>query len=86
MKTKTWTFTDGVETIPCDTFPYAFRTMHARTEKAIASKQAPGDVKKRVRITSPEGKIYTYAKATDLATNMGLLTHEGINRREFKRR
>ena len=84
IKQNKWTFTTHMgERFESESFPFAFRHMYNFVDK---SKSPPGEVRNGVSITSPEGKVYTYAKAIQLAEDMELLTNDGINRREFKKR
>lgn len=85
-----WIFKNGVQVIDCTSFPYAFRTMHNVVRKSIAEKK-PVNTSDLI-ILGPanlrgERRTYSYDKATQLATEQGLLTMDGqINSREFKRR
>jgi len=59
---------------------YAFK-------KGLESGKSHGELANKFRIISPLKKIYSYHRATDLATDQGLLTPDGqINGREFKKR
>lgn len=87
-----WLFKDGATVIDCTSFPYAFRTMFNTVKKGVEKGRKFEDMVKGMSIVSPmrdrlgNTKTYTYAEATEMATNTGLLTSDGqINSREFKR-
>ena len=88
-----WILKNGLETIPCSTFPFAYRTMYNIVRKASETKG--GNVASVMKGLSLQGPVtprgdrrnYTYASATQLATDNGLLTPDGqINSREFKKK
>lgn len=82
-----WTFYDGSVKYPFDTFPYAFRCMYFALQKAVKAGKSAAELTKKYTITAKTGKVYSYAKATELATTQGVLTPEGtLDNREFKRR
>lgn len=90
MSNANWIFKNGVQSVDCTSFPYAFRAMHSVVRKGIENKQPVNT--KDLTILGPkngrgEREVYSYFKATQLATDQGLLTAQGeINSREFKRR
>jgi len=89
MSKANWIFRNGVQSVDCTSFPYAFRTMFNVVRKGQESKQPVNT--KDLTILGPEIKgereVYSYFKATQLAQDQGLLTPDGqINSREFKRR
>lgn len=90
MSNANWILRNGVQNIDCTSFPYAFRTMFNIVRKGTADKK-PVDTNK-LSILGPknirgERRTYSYAGATELATEQGLLTIDGqINSREFKRK
>jgi hypothetical protein len=85
-----WIFKNGAQAIDCTSFPFAFRTMFNVVRKGVADKKPVNT--KDLTILGPknlrgERTTYSYDKATQLATEQGLLTMDGqINSREFKRR
>lgn len=82
----TWTFYDGANKTTCTSFPYAFRTMFFTLKKAVEGGKKPEELTKRFRIVSPLNREYNFYRATELATQQGLLTASGeINSKEFKR-
>jgi hypothetical protein len=85
--TNTWSFHDGLQNYPCMTFPYAYRHMFNALKKGVEAGLHYDTMLKRFKIISPIGKEYSYAKATELAQQQGLLTPDGsINSREFKKK
>jgi hypothetical protein len=92
MNNANWTLKNGLATIDCASFPYAFRTAFNIVRKTVEAKKDPGVVIKGILILGPpnargERNKYTYAQATELAQGQGLLQPDGsINSREFKRR
>jgi hypothetical protein len=90
MNTANWILQNGVQKVDCTSFPYAYRAMFNLVRKGIADKK-PVDTSK-LSILGPanlrgDRRTYTYASATELATEQGLLTVDGqINSREFKRK
>lgn len=87
-----WILKNGVSKQEFDSFPYAFRTMFAIAKKAV---ETPNSAKviSQLSIISPQKDVhgdprtYTFAAATQMAKDSGLLTPNGeINSREFKRR
>ena len=83
----TWTFYDGIQKHPYAPFPYAFRSMFNSIKRGVESGKKYEDMIKIFKIYSPTGISYSHTKATDLATQQGLLTSDGlINSREFKRK
>ena len=82
-----WFFNDGLQIHPCTSFPFAFRMMFNQIRKALEAGKNTDEMTRRFTITSPVGRVYDYDRATQLATDQGLLTLEGtINSREFKRK
>jgi hypothetical protein len=56
-------------------------------KKGVEAGRSYDDMIRVLKIVSPIGTIYNHQRATDLATQQGLLTPEGmINSREFKKR
>lgn len=85
--TVTWTFDDGVQKHPCTSFPFAFRAMFNTLKKGVEKGRSYSEMTATLQIVSPVGRVYDYQRASDLATQQGLLTPEGtINSREFKRK
>ena len=87
-----WILKNGASTQEFDSFPYAYRTMYAIVKKAVETKNSDSVIK-QLSIISPQldrhgdPRKYSYATATQMATDSGLLTPDGqINSREFKRR
>jgi len=87
-----WLFKDGATAVECTSFPYAFRTMFNVVKKGVEKGRKFEDMVKGMSIVSPhrdrmgDTKKYTYAEATQMAQNTGLLTSDRqINSREFKR-
>lgn len=89
MNNANWILKNGTQTIPCTSFPFAYRTMFNLVRPAEG--KAPVN-SNDLSIKGPanlkgERTTYTYAMATKLAKEQGLLTPDGtINSREFKRR
>jgi len=91
MNKNKWILKNGASTQEYDSFPYAYRVMYAIAKKASETGKF-GEVSKGLIIISPQKdlhgdpKKYSYAAATIMATDSGLLTPDGtINSREFKR-
>ena len=92
---KNWIFKDGNSVTECDSFPYAYRLMHNTFRKGLekgSTRNVP-DMLKQMSIVSPakdvhgRNRTYSYATATQLAKDQGLLTGDGeINSREFKKK
>ena len=83
----TWIFDDGFRKHPTESFPYAFRFMFNALKHGAEKGMKFEDMIRRFEITGPTGRSYSYHRAKDLATEMGLLTPDGtINSREFKRK
>ena len=80
---ENWILKNGGETIPCASFPFAFRTMYNIVRKA--SEQKNGQVASVIKGLSIKGppnlrgdrKDYSYREASELATEQGLLTVDG---------
>ncbi len=90
MSNANWIFKNGVSSVDCASFPYAFRTLWNTVKKGIAEKK-PVDTKSLLILgpknSKGERESYSYEKARSLAEAQGLLTtDEQINNREFKRR
>lgn len=90
MSKANWIFKNGVQSVDCTSFPYAFRAMYNVVRKGTENKQ-PVNTKDLVILgplnSKGEREVYSYFKATQLAQDQGLLTPAGeINSREFKRR
>lgn len=84
---KTWSFINGVEQHPCTTFPFAYRMLYNTLKKGIESGKSFDLMIRKFIIRSPLGTEYDYTRATELATQQGLLSPDGtINSREFKRK
>lgn len=88
-----WIFKDGATQMKCTSFPYAYRAMFNAPKKGVESGRKYEDMIKQMSITSPQldrhgdPRTYSYATATQMAKDSGLLTPDGqINSREFKRR
>jgi hypothetical protein len=88
-----WILNTGTGPIPCDTFPYAFRTAFNLVRRASETKGANVSVViKGISIQGPpnlrgERRMYSYVTATQMALDQGLLTPDGsINSREFKQK
>ena len=87
-----WILKNGLQSIDCSSFPYAFRTAYNIVRKAIEAKQDPTAVSKGIVILGPVDRHgdrtkYTYLAAMELAKDQGLLQADGnINSREFKRK
>lgn len=82
-----WIFDDGFQKHPYATFPYAFRSMFNAIKKGVETGKKYDDMARTFKVYSPVGIIYSYARATELATQQGLLTPDAqINSREFRRR
>ena len=78
--------------VECTSFPFAYRSMWNAVKKGVEKGRKFEDMIRTMSIVSPVrdrlGNIrsYSYATATQMATDQGLLTPEGqINSREFKR-
>jgi len=91
--TNDWIFKDGTTQTSCTTFPYAYRAMHTALKKGVEQGRKHDDMIRRMSIISPmkdthgDKRVYSYAAATSMAQNSGLLDASGqINSREFKRR
>ena len=88
--TANWILKNGSQSIDCTSFPYAYRALHGIVKKALADKKPVNT--NDLSILGPknlknERTTYSYAAATKLATEQGLLNAEGmINSREFKKR
>ncbi len=90
MSNANWILKNGLQSIDCSTFPFAFRTMTNIVKKGITDKKPvnPSDL----RILGPKNargdrETYSYHKAHELALAQGLLSPDGqLNSREFKRR
>lgn len=87
-----WLFKDGSSVIECTSFPYAYRTMWNTLRKGVEKGRKRDDMIKQMSIISPikdrngDVKKYSYATATEMAQDQGLLTPDGqINSREFRR-
>jgi ABC-type sulfate transport system substrate-binding protein len=86
-----WLFKDGASVTECDSFPYAYRLMYNTFRKGLEKNaRQVADMVKQMSIVSPAkdayGNLrkYSYATATQMAKDQGLLTAEGqINSREF---
>ena len=90
MKNK-WILKNGVSTQEYESFPLAYRTMFAIAKKAVQS-VGSGKILGQLSIISPikdvhgDNKKYSYAEATQLATDSDLLTSDGqINSKVFRR-
>lgn len=89
---STWILKNGDQVTECTSFPYAYRAAYNIVRKTIEAKQNAGPVMQKISITGPpnlkgERKTYSYASATQMAQNTGLLTADGnIESREFKKR
>ncbi len=92
MSNANWILKNGLQSIDCSSFPYAFRTAYNIVRKAIEAKQDPTTVSKGLTILGPidrhgDRTKYSYLAAMDLAKDQGLLQNDGnINSREFKRK
>ena len=91
MNNVNWILKNGLETIDCVSFPFAFRAAFHIVRKGVEAKQNRLDLVKKIMILGPkngkgERKSYSYAAAEALATEQGLLTEDGINSREFKKK
>jgi len=90
--TASWILRNGTEDIDCVSFPFAYRTAFNLVRKTIEARTDAASVIKSLTIFGPrnprgERKSYSYAAATSLAREQGLLTPEGtINNREFKKK
>ena len=86
-----WILKDGTKAIECTSFPIAYRTMYNIMRKGVESGRKSDEMSRSLSITGPiaagaKSATYSYSKASEKATDMGLLTPEGqINGREFKR-
>ena len=88
-----WIFKDGATQTKCTSFPYAYRLMFDTLKRGVEKGRKYDDMIRQMLIISPQKdrhgdpRKYSYATATQMATDSGLLTPEGqINSREFKRR
>jgi hypothetical protein len=88
-----WIFKDGATQTKCTSFPYAYRLMYNTVKQGVEKGRKYNDMVKQMLIISPQKdnhgdpRKYSYATATQMATDSGLLTPDGqINSREFKRR
>jgi len=87
-----WILKNGIQSVDCSSFPYAFRTAYNLVRKANEAKQDATPIIKGISIVGPptprgERTTYSYASAKQMAEDMGLLTPDDqINSREFKRR
>ena len=95
MNNANWVLNDGGVKTDCSSFPFAFRNMFHIVRKRIEAKQSPATASKNLTIQGPPhlrngimGRdTYSYASATQMAKDQGLLTLDGqINNKEFKRR
>lgn len=92
MSNANWILKNGLQSIDCISFPYAFRTAYNIVRKTIEAKKDPSSVIKGLIILGPingrgERNKYNYAQATELAQGQDLLQADGnINSKEFKRR
>lgn len=90
MSNANWILKNGVQNVDCMSFPYAYRAMFNLVRKGAADKK-PVDMKS-LSILGPKNlrgdrTTYSYATATVLAREQGLLTLDGqINSREFKKK
>ena len=91
--TSEWIFKDGISSVNCTSFPYAYRLMFQTLKKGVETGRKYEDMMQDLRIISPQKdqhgdpRRYTYLAATELAKASGLLTPTGeINSREFKRK
>lgn len=81
-----WTFHDGIQRHEFTSFPYAFRAMHNALKRGVEQGKTHDGMVKAFKILSPFGE-YTYANASRLAREQGLLLPDGsLNSREFKRK
>ena len=92
MNRNKWILKNGVSTQEYDSFPLAYRVMFLVAKKASETGKF-AEISKGLSIISPvtdahgDPRKYSYATATQMATDSGLLTPDGqINSREFKRR
>jgi hypothetical protein len=91
MKVK-WIFKDGTRTTEFESFPFAYRAMWNTLKRGVESKTRKyEDMVKGFSITSPlkdrdgHARVYSYATATVMATDLGVLTPDGqLNSREFR--
>jgi len=88
-----WIFRNGVQSIECTSFPFAYRSMWYALKKNAEAGKSNSEMIKHLSIISPvkdrygQKKVYDYDQATTMATNQGLLGTDGqINSREFKRK
>jgi hypothetical protein len=87
-----WLIKNGFQTIPCTTFPFAFRAMYNLVRVGVQGKKSYLDLTKSLFVDgppSPDGTRtrYTYEDASRLATQQGLLTSDGqLRGKEFKSR
>jgi len=87
-----WILKNGMQSIDCISFPYAFRTAYNIVRKTIEAKKDPSTTIKGLTILGPvngrgERNKYSYAQAMELAKDQGLLQPDGnVNSREFKKR
>ena len=88
-----WIFRNGVQSIECTSFPFAYRAMWYALKKNAEAGKSNAEMIKHLSIISPvknmygQKKVYDYDEATTMATAQGLLGTDGqINSREFKRK
>ena len=94
MNSNKWFFKDGASVMECESFPFAFRLMFNTFRKGLEKNaRKADDMIKQFSIVSPvkdaygKKRVYSYAAASQMAKNSGLLTPEGtINSKEFKNR
>ena len=93
MNDANWILRIGSQTLPCNTFPIAYRNAWYAVRKATEAKNGQvGSVMKSISIEGPpnirnERRKYSYSSATQMATDQGLLdTNGSINSREFKKK
>lgn len=83
----TWTFDDGLQRKPYSSFPYAYRALYNALKRGVEQGKKYDDMVKNFRILTPFNTVYNYKRATELATQQGLLTSDGmINSKEFRRK
>ena len=88
-----WIFKDGLSSVSCTSFPYAYRMMYNTLKKGVESGRKYEDMMQDLRIISPQKdqhgdfRRYTYLTATELAQSSELLTPTGeINSRVFNKK
>ncbi len=90
--TTKWILRDGLQTIDCSSFPYAYRTMFSIMKKGVEKGRKFDDMKTKMSITGPvspgaKAVRYSYEEATAKATAQGLVNGDGnIDQREFKKK